>query len=224
MSLGALPRDFGSQFIDIGYDRSIAILSILDTGWKRVMEQCAIDAHAGEVEITECLRAGMREALNDRIAAWCKKMTVLPGTESRSISATLTPDGRTDIPIFFQDIREAHDMHDPHAIIECKRVVGSNAGLCRLYVVKGMDRFKTGKYAGQHTVGFMAGYVLAGSVDAAATGISQYLSGQGRDAEHLTSCSVFSEAWARSSSHPRPVPLAPIDLHHAFLLFWPAPY
>ena len=219
MSLGALPQDSGLQFIDIGADRSIAVLLILDAGWRRVMERCAIDAHAGEVEITECLRAGMREALNDRIAAWCKKMTVLPGSESRSVSATLTPDGRTDIPIYFQDVREAYDMHDPHAIVECKRVAGNNAGLCRLYVVEGIDRFKAGKYAGQHVVAFMAGYVLFGGVDAATTRINQYLSGQGRDAEHLTSCSVFSEAWARSSSHPRPVPLAPIDLHHAFLHF-----
>lgn len=188
MSLGALPQDFGPQFIDIGADRSIAVLLILDAGWQRVMEWCAIDTHTGEVEITECLRAGMREALNDRIAAWCKKMTVLPGTESRSVSAALTPDGRTDIPIHFQDIREAHDMHDPHAIVECKRVAGNNAGLCRLYVVEGIDRFKAGKYAGQHVVAFMAGYVLSGSVDAAATGINQYLSNQRRNGERLTSC------------------------------------
>ena len=219
MSLGALPRDFGPQFIDIGADRSIAVLLILDAGWQRVMERCAIDTHAGEVEITECLRAGMREALNDRIAAWCKKMTVLPGTESRSVSAALTPDGRTDIPIHFQDIREAHEVHDPHAIIECKRIAGDHAELCRLYVVEGVNRFKTGKYASQHVVAFMAGYVLSGDVDAATTRINQYLSGRGRHAEHLTSCTVFSEAWTRSSSHPRPAPLAPIDLHHAFLHF-----
>lgn len=219
MSLGALPQDFGPQFIDIGADRSSAVLLILDAGWQRVMERCAIDTHAGEVEITECLRAGMREALNDRIAAWCKKMTVLPGTESRSVSAALMPDGRTDIPIYFQDVREAYDMHDPHAIVECKRVAGNNAGLCRLYVVEGIDRFKVGKYAGQHVIAFMAGYVLAGGVGTVTTRINQYLAGQGRGVERLTSCTVLSEAWARSSSHPRPDPLAPIDLHHAFLRF-----
>ena len=219
MSLGSLPRDFGPRCIDIGANLSVAVLLILCAGWKRVREQCEIDVHAGEVEITECLRTAMREALSDQIAKWRKKITVLPGTESRSVSGTLTPDGRTDIPVFFQDIREAHDMHDPHAIIECKRVAGNDATLCRLYVVEGIDRFKKGKYAGQHFVGFMAGYVLSGNVDAATTRINKYLSNQGRDGESLMPCTVLSEAWARSSNHTRPGMLTLIDLHHGFLQF-----
>ena len=110
----------------------------------------------------------MIEALKAKDADWCKKMTVLPGTESRSSPDLPKPDGRTDIPILFQEIREELDEHDPHAIVECKRVAGSDAGLCRLYVVEGIDRFKTGKYAGNHAVGFMAGYLLSDDAEATA--------------------------------------------------------
>ena len=219
MNLGALARDIGRQPIDIGVEYIDAILLILDAGWSRVMKGSEIDTHAAEVEITEYLRVGMREALSDRIASWCKKMTILPGTESRSDSAVPRPDGRTDIPIFFQDIREVHDMHDPHAIIECKRIAGNNTGLCRLYVTEGIDRFKTGKYGGQHAVAFMAAYVLSGSVGAATTGINKYLSGQGRSTEHLTNCTALSKDWTRSSKHTRQGTLTPIDLHHGFLQF-----
>ena len=104
----------------------------------------------------------MRRALKETDAAWRKKMTILPGAESLSRSDVPKPDGLTDIPVLFSDIREEYDEHDPHAIIECKRVAGHDAGLCRLYVVEGIDRFKTGQYASNHAVGFMAGYPTCG--------------------------------------------------------------
>ena len=223
MSFGARPRDVGARFIDIGDERRVATISTIAAGWRRAQEIGAVDPRAGEVAVTECLREGMRRVLTERVAIWCKRMTVLPGTESRSSPATTRPDGRTDIPIFFQEIRETHDDHDPHAIIECKRVAGNDAGLCRLYVVEGIDRFTSGKYAGRHTVAFMAGYLLSGSVGAVARGINRYLLRQGRADEHLTSCTVVAAAWARSSRHPRLAPAAPIDLHHAFLTFQAVP-
>ena len=150
-------------------------------------------------------------------------MTVLPGSESRSSPARLKPDGRTDIPIFFQEIRERYDDHDPHAIVESKRVAGNNPSLCRLYVVEGIDRFASAKYAGRHVVAFMAGYVVAGGVDAAVRRINRYLSDRGRGAEVLAACTVLAAGWARSSRHPRQPLAPPIDLHHAFLAFQAAP-
>ena len=164
----------------------------------------------------------MREALKAKDADWCKKMTVLPGTESRSSPGLPKPDGRTDIPILFQEIREELDEHDPHAIVECKRIAGSDADLCRQYVVEGIDRFKTGKYAGNHAVGFMAGYLLSGDAEVATGGINRYLTGQGRKPEHLGPSSILDVLWAWSSRHPRPQPTEPIDLHHAFLAMRPA--
>ena len=217
MNLGISAHDVGRQFIDIHGERCDAILQILADGWERASASADVHPGAGEVEITECLRTEMREALKAKDTDWCKKMTVLPGTESRSSPDLPKPDGRTDIPILFQEIREELDEHDPHAIVECKRIAGSDADLCRQYVVEGIDRFKTGKYAGNHAVGFMAGYLLSDDAKAATGGINRYLTGQRRQPEHLGPSSIFDVLWVQSSRHPRPQPAEPIDLHHAFL-------
>ena len=171
----------GQQPIDINTERSDAILQILDRGWQRASQSPAVHTGAGEVEITEQLRTGMRAAL--------------------------------------RTIREEYDEHDPHAIVECKRIAGSRADLCREYVVEGIDRFVTGKYGGNHAVGFMAGYVLSADAKAATAGINRHLIRKGRQSEHLGPCSAPAAPWARSSRHARQEPRPPITLHHAFFGF-----
>ena len=213
----------GRQFIDIHDERSEAILQIVDAGWRLASTLPRVHDGAGEVEITECLRDGMRAALVERATDVCRKMTVLPGTESRSTTEVPMPDGRTDVPIFFSDIREDYNEHDPHAIVECKRVAGDRAGLCREYVVEGIDRFVTGKYAQNHAVGFMVGYLLSGDAGSAAAGINRHLARKRRQSEHLRLCGVSDGPWARSSRHPRAAPAEPIALHHAFFGVRPAP-
>ena len=217
MNLGISAHDIGRHFIDLHGERCDAILQILADGWERASASSNVHPGAGEVEVTECLRTGMREALKAKNADWCKKMTVLPGTESRSSPDLPKPDGRTDIPILFQEIREELDEHDPHAIVECKRVAGKDADLCRLYVVEGIDRFKTGKYGGSHAVGFMAGYLLSDDAEIAARGINGYLIRQGRQPERLEPPNIGHADWTWSSRHPRLQPADPIHLHHAFL-------
>ena len=215
-------RGFGDRSIDIQPSRTADILTILNAGWYRVLARVEVGPAAGEVVLTGHLLAGMQAAVNDRAVSSHKRISVLPGTESRS-GTDVTPSGLTDISIHLRDIRERTRDHGPHAIIECKRVAGSEAGLCRLYVVEGIDRFRTGQYSDRHVVAFMAAYVLSGSVDAATGGINRYLSGRGRAAERLNRCTVLTEAWARSSRHPRRPPATPIDVHHAFLTFRAAP-
>lgn len=224
MMLIPLPRSgaLGQQFIDIREERSSAILHILDAGWEMVSESPEVHAGVDEVKITGHLRSGMRMALSAKVSPWCKKMTVLPGTESRSSTDLSKPDGLTDIPIFFQDIREEYDEHDPHAIIECKRVAGDDAKLCRLYTTNGVDRFKSGKYGSHHTVGFMAGYLTSGTTSAAVTGINAYLTRKGRCSEHLMGCNIHSVPWARTSHHRRPNSGNLFILHHAFFGLQPA--
>ena len=217
MNSGTTVNDVGRQFIDLHGERCDAILQILADGWERASASSKVHPGAGEVEITECLRTEMRGVLKVKDADWCKKVTVLPGTESRSSPNLPKPDGRTDIPMFFQEIREDLDEHDPHAIVECKRVAGNDTDLCRQYVVEGIDRFKTGKYGGNHAVGFMAGYLLSDNAKAAAGGINRYLTRQGRQIEHLGPSNIRDAPRIRSSRHPRPQPADPIDLHHAFL-------
>ena len=212
----------GRQFIDIDLERSVAILQILDEGWKRASAVPEVHAGIGEVEITECLRKGMTTALRERTTKWSKKMSVLPGTESRSSPEMLRPDGRTDLPIFFSDIREEYNEHDPHAIVECKRVAGNRTDLCREYVVEGVDRYATGKYARNHAVGFMVGYLLSGDAGSAAAGVNAHLTRKRRQSEHLGPCVIADRPWARSSRHPRGALTGPIALHHAFFGVPPA--
>ena len=211
------------QPIDIRGERCAAVLRVLEAGWKRAADHPEVHAGAGEVEITERLRDGMRAALNAKVVPWHKKMTVLPGTESRSSPDAPRPAGLTDVPIFFSDVREEYDEHDPHAIVECKRIAGNRADLCGEYVVEGIDRFATGKYAGNHADGFMTGYLLAGDAEAAVAGVNRRLSGKGRRPERLESSTVLDVPWARSSRHVRPAPADPIALHHAFFGLRPAP-
>ena len=214
-------NDFvGSRAIELG-EWHEAILNVLAGGWSRAaacQERCAA---ANEVLLTQCLREGMIEELKSTPAAWCKRMTVLPGTESRSLSSALKPDGLTDISVCLQDIRERYDEHDPHAIIECKRVTEYDSTLCRLYVGEGIDRFTDGKYAIKHTIGFMVGYVISGAIYKATAKINRRLTRKKRQTECLQHSGVVREAWAWVSRHPRPKPHVAIELHHAFFGFWP---
>ena len=171
--------------------------------------------------ITERLRDGMREALRASDEPLAVDMWVSPGTESRSTPNLLEPDGRTDIPIAFTSIREKLDEHDPHAIIECKRVADDSAHLGREYVKNGIRRFVKGakedarypRYAANHAVAFMAGYLLRGTTAGAVERINGYLG----KLERLGSPTVVKEDWVRTSVHRRNKPLSDITLHHAFL-------
>ena len=213
----------GQGLIALSDEIAAAILLTLEAGWK-VATMCS-DTHAGagEVEITERLRDGMRQALNGNKFRWSGDMTVLMGTETRSRPEVLSPDGRTDIPIFMMEIRLKFLIHDPHAIIECKRITGSDTNLCRLYVIEGIDRFQAGKYASNHRVGFMVGYLLSCDATAAVSGINRYLTSKERDAECLKPSNAINESCTWESDHPRTSSSSPIQLHHAFFRLKAAP-
>ncbi len=204
------------SFVAIRGDQCATIFRILMDGWTVALDQGLIDPSMLEVPLTERLRDGMRSVADRHVP---RQLAVRAGTETRSRQDTDIPDGRTDLSMFFRDLWDEYDEHDHHAIIECKRVAGERAELCRRYVVSGIDRFKEGKYAARHAVGFMVGYLLSGDADAATAGINGYLSGRGRVADQLRPCTVAALDWARSSLHARPMPQEPIDLHHAFLGF-----
>lgn len=207
----------GHGLIFLTEDIVAEILQTLESGWEIASAYPEVHAVAGEVEITERLRDGMRQARNNkgfRLKLEIK-MAVLQGAESRSRPEILTPDGRTDIPIFVIEIFAQYGVHDPHAIIECKRIAGNDAKLCRLYVIEGIDRFQTGKYAGNHRVAFMTGYLISGNAVAAVSGINQYLTGKGRQAEYLEPSDVIKDSYTWKSAHPRTIS-SPIELHHAF--------
>lgn len=205
--------------LDIGRDRAATILQTIKRGWRRAVRQPGIQAGTPELKLNEYLRDGMREAVEPRLGGRGPRMLVAPGTESRSTPDVTTPDGRTDIPIYVLAIFETCHDHDPHAIIECKRVAGSDGRLCGRYVRRGIDRFVVGKYGSRHATGFMAGYLESGNADLAAQGINRILVAKNRHGELLGSSVGMRAEWVRSSRHPRPGAIAPVNLHHAFLEF-----
>lgn len=211
----------GLEVIELEPEVVAAILVTLHAGWEYASASSDVHAGAGEVTITEHLRDGMRRALNG--LGWGKMMIILPGTESRSRPDVLLPDGRTDIPVLLLKIFLSLEEHDPHAIIECKRIAGDDAYLCREYVVEGIDRFGTGKYGGKHTVGLMAGYLVAKDASSAAAGINAYLRRKRREPEQLGPSDVVPESWAWRSRHPRERSKQAVDLHHAFVALSPSP-
>jgi hypothetical protein len=211
------PAPLGREFIELAPEVVAAILLTLLAGWQQACAFDDVNAQAGEVLMTERLRDGMRSELKSKGHPWGKMLVVLPGTESRSSSAVVIPDGRTDIPLMLIEVFLRTHEHDPHAIIECKRIVGSDAHLCREYVVEGVDRFRTGKYGQNHAFGFMVGYVLSGTAAEAAEGVNAYLTRGSRTGEHLEPADICEDAPSWESQHARATPSSPVRLHHAFL-------
>lgn len=211
------PVPLGREFIELAPEIVAAILHTLTAGWLQARSFSDVNAEAGEVPMTERLREGMRTELRAKRYPWSKTLIVLPGTESRSSSKLLIPDGRTDIPLMLIEVFLRTAEHDPHAIIECKRIAGSNTHLCREYVVEGIDRFATGKYGENHAVGFMVGYVLSGTETESVDGINIYLTRASRKVDCIEPSDVCSDFPSWRSQHVRAKSTSPIRLHHAFL-------
>jgi hypothetical protein len=212
------PPSIGHQFIALVPEIAAAILLTLKAGWVRALSSPDVHANAEEIPITERLRDGMRAALREEPDLRRRRMIIAPGTESRSRPHLIRPDGRTDIPVYVIKLSVRLGDHDPHAIIECKRVSGDDAHLCREYVVEGIDRFRTGKYGVNHAVGFMVGYLLSGEALRVVARINAFLCRNKRQMEQLTRSDLMPlhpEIWR--SSHSRDVPHPPIELHHVFL-------
>jgi hypothetical protein len=209
----------GHTFINLGPEITTAILCTLERGWAIARARPEISRKAKEVVITECLRDGMRKALTTKRFPWHKTMIVAPGTESRSRPGLTIPDGRTDIPIFVIQIFLRSGEHDPHAIIECKRIAAGDSLLVREYVVQGVDRFCSGKYAASHDKGFMVAYVLSGTPISAVKSINAYLNRHARKSESLAKSGFRKGAYA--SRHPRKTPNWGIELQHTMLVVRP---
>lgn len=207
----------GRTFINLRPTIISAILRTVEAGWALAVVSPVVHAGADEVAITETLRDAMREALRVHKLPWRKTMIVAPGSESRSKPGMTAPDGRTDIPLYLTRVFARSGEHDPHAIIECKRVAAGDATLAREYVVEGVDRFGTGKYSENHARGFMVGFVLGGTPEAVVDGINGYLTGRQRREDLLERPhSSATPGWV--SRHARAAPRESVLLHHAMLV------
>lgn len=191
-----------------------AILQILSIGWQSVLKEGRVNADNHEVEITECLRKGMRGAVQKSSI----KISVLRGTESLSRPSMLVPDGLIDIPLMLSGNPQLEQEQDPHVIIECKRITGANASLCRLYVTEGMDRFISRQYGWNHAQDFMVGYVLSSAPSDAVKKINAHLTRKSREEDRLKKSNIgATSTW--QSKHARPRPLNPVILYHRFFTF-----
>jgi len=208
----------GRRFIDLGPELTLAVIRTVEAGWPIALARPEVTVHANEVTITECLRDAMRTALVRHRFPWRKTMIIAPGTESRSQPDMTVPDGRTDIPLFLTRVFVRSGEHDPHAILECKRVAAGDATLAREYVVEGIDRFRIGKYAENHRRGFMVGYILAGTPQGVVDGINAYLIGRSRRPETLSSSPIADAQVFWESEHPRTADGRPIAVQHALLV------
>ena len=211
------PASLGSAFVQLTPDVVAAILVTVNDGWQQALAFEDVNVQAGEVTMTERLRDGMRVTLKAKDHPWGKQLIILPGTESRSSPSVILPDGRTDIPVFAVNVFLRTQEHDPHAIIECKRIAGTDTHLCREYVVEGMDRFRLSKYGANHGIGFLVGYVLSGRPEEAVDGVNGYLTRVSRMPEHLSPASLSNNVPSWLSQHARSAPAHPISLHHSFL-------
>jgi hypothetical protein len=155
----------------------------------------------------------MRQALRSGELPWGKTMMiVLPGTESKSARTLPAPDGRTDIPLLVIEVFLKSGEHDPHAIIECKRVAEGDSTLIREYVIEGVDRFCSGKYGKNHSRGFMAGYIMSGTPGGIVLQVNAFFDKNNRQPEKLSPLS--NGTWM--SQHPRKN-CSNIELHHSML-------
>lgn len=202
--------------IALSPDVQQAILHVVRAGWAVALKVAEGTGTVREEVLNELLRDGMRVAVErDRAEGRHRRlpeMSILDETASRSRPDVQRPDGRIDIPILLLTRPFAHVGH---ALIECKRIAGNRASLCRLYVVEGMDRFASGKYARNHAIAFMVGYVIAGTCVAAADGVNGYLQRQARPEDRLEQIpSPDKSTW--QSRHSR-TSGCPIVLLHTFL-------
>jgi hypothetical protein len=161
----------------------------------------------------------MRDALSLSNVEWKNDLLISLGTESRSTPGVLVPDGRTDIPLYLWSSRVYREDHNPHVIVECKRIAMSNGLLVREYVLQGIDRFVSGKYGSAHALGFMVGYVVAGDPGGAVDKINRYLGKLKRIAERLLRQDAADMTISWLSKHTRSGDMPAIALHHVMLEF-----
>ena len=212
------PRAIGQPPIRLERTIAAEILRTISAGWKNAVKSPTMTAQAKEVLITEQLIRGMQQTLKSGGRRREPEMYVQRGTETISHSGVAVPDGRTDISIFVLKTARFYQEDDPHAIIECKRVSGAKTRLCREYINEGIDRFRIGKYAPNHKMGFMIGYLITGDARSAANCINRQLGRKFRTGENLGFSDLINEPWAWQSKHPREEK-EPIELQHVFLVF-----
>lgn len=214
----------GREPLDLDSDLTILILRLIKRGWELAYKSAVLHRGCEERLMTEFLLQGMRSHLEPRWGSaegssveWRQNVTVARGTEVPPRRGHSGVVGIPDISVYFHDIRVRQNYHDPHALIECKKLSPSSARLCKLYVVEGMDRFASGKYAADHSVGFMVGFLLQGGVPSAVERINGFARDELGPCEILVPADLRCSHPVHTSRHPRSTLSFPVAVHHTFL-------
>ena len=195
----------GPPNVDLASGQVLTILGAIANGWRAAIRNHELTPAIVEKKMTRWLIGGMRRCIKDR------GTTIARGTE--------TPRGNVpDICISFRRLREELGEHEPHAVVECKKVAGNDSTLCRRYVRHGIDRFASRKYGARSQYGFMVGYVVAGSAAGCVDGINRYLARHKSESDCLEPDALPTAFPVWLSRHVRK-PLSPIEIKHQFLGF-----
>jgi hypothetical protein len=162
-------------------------LSTALNAWNSVRASGRVSAKSRETQIAGELCSGMWDILEGQTEPPLFRVEEEVGT--RGPGARM-PTGRVDIKII-----GGFRYHD-FLLIECKRVRGDRRTLAKKYVLEGVMRFVSGRYAPGHPLGVLFGFVISGTPPQAAALIEIEL------AAHPPVASTI--AWHISSAWPLP--------------------
>ncbi len=145
---------YGNPAFALSDDQIATVLDIVCRG-----------AHAARLDVTPGMlevptTSVVRKAMKRVKKALSLTNLQIQGEHELDNMATRDPSILGRIDIILQFLHQFGD-EDAYVAVECKRVRPGDATLNGRYVIQGVDRFVTGKYAAGHEWGFMLGYVLA---------------------------------------------------------------
>ena len=156
------PKAIGTPRLPIGFAFVRSVLDLLATG--------AANLHAKHSVISGMREDRISQRLNDEMEALHR------GSDSDIVNWSMrparSPPGRPDdtfeVDFSFHADRYPRDQRW-YLGVEAKKLNSSASRLANLYVSQGILRFVTGQYSLSHDHAVMLGYVVAGSIDGAAT-------------------------------------------------------
>ena len=142
-------RPHGTPAFQLSQDQIATIMDLLCRGAKKARPR--LQKGMLEPEITKLVRQSMRR---EKLRL---SLTNIEIHREYVVDASSQIEGRIDIVV-----RLPHQFgdEDAYVAVECKKLEANNSTLNGKYVTRGVGQFASGKYAKNHEVAFMMGYVL----------------------------------------------------------------
>jgi hypothetical protein len=167
------------------------VLDLIYGAWPKVCKGATVNSTSHEPAIAGALYHELWNLKRTR------RITGPPTIECEAASFSnkqlLIPDGRIDFKLIY-----GWQQND-YFSIECKRVSSTDTNLARLYVMEGVVRFTSGKYAAGHDWGAMLAFVIDSDPTGSATLINSKL--EKLSAETFLSGGILAETSFGSRNH-----------------------